>query len=374
MNEREVDTEDKTEEATDERRRQYREEGKVANPREIVHAFALIIMTIGLYVSGQQIQAGFQSLFQRSWLNMQPASVNAQDLVPLIYRAVEPLLPLLVTISVALVVFPLMIGLMFTRFNWTWKKVAFEFSNMNPVNGFQRMFTLKTIPELIKNILKIVVLTAVSYFVIKDALFDVRKTHALEVGAMVGSLAQTTLELLFSVAIAGLALGGADFAWNWWQLERQMKMSKQEIKEEMKKEEGDPHFRAARRRRAREIVMAKAIKDVPKATFIVTNPEHFAVAVRYVKGGGAPIVVAKGMDFLALQIREIAKKNDIVIVENKPLARTLYKTVKIGQEIPQSLWTSIVEVMKYIVLARGQDYFENRTAATNLNATLGDSA
>jgi flagellar biosynthetic protein FlhB len=374
VNEREVDTEDKTEEATEERRRQYREEGKIANPREIVHAFALIIMTIGLYVSGSQIQTGFHTLFQRSWLNMRPNTINTEDLMIVIYRAVEPLIPLLGVLSVALVIFPLMIGLVFTRFNWTWKKLTFDFANMNPVNGFQRMFSLKTIPELIKNILKIIVLSSVSYFVIKDALFDVRKTHALEVSAMAGSLAQTTIELLFSVAIAGLALGGADWAWNWWQLERQMKMSKQEIKEEMKKEEGDPHFRAARRRRAREIVMAKAVKDVPKATFIVTNPEHFAVAVRYVKGGGAPVVVAKGMDFLALQIREIAKKNDIVIVENKPLARTLYKTVKIGQEVPQSLWTSVVEVMKYIVLARGQDYFDQRTAAANLNATLGDSA
>ncbi len=374
MNERESDAEDKTEEATEERRRQYREEGKVANPRELVHAFALIILTIGLYVSGAQLHTGFVSLFQRSWLNLNPATVNAQDLTTVIYRAVEPLLPLMLTLSVALILFPLLVGLVFTRFNWTWKKVNFDFNNMNPANGIQRMFSLKTIPELIKNILKIVVLSAVSYFIIKDAVFDIRKSHAQDLTVMMGSLSSTVVQLLFATAIAGLALGGADWAWNWWQLERQMKMTKQEVKDEMKKDEGDPHFRAARKRRAREIVMAKAVRDVPKATFVVTNPEHFAVAVRYVKGGGAPVVVAKGMDFLALQIREIAKKNDIVIVENKPLARTLYKTVKIGEEVPQSLWTTIVEVMKYIVMVRGQEYFDQHTAAANVGLAMGDSA
>ncbi len=363
MNERETDAEDKTEEATEERRRQFREEGKVANPREIVHAFSLIILAVGLYVSGAQFRVGFSTLFQRTWINMRPSMVNSQDLNIIIYRGIEPLLPLLVSLSVVLVVFPVMIGLLFTQFNWTWKKLTFNFGNMNPMGGLQRMFGLKTIPELIKNILKIVVLSVVTYFVIKDAIFDIRKAHSLEVNSMVVGLSSTVLRLLFSVAVASLVLGLADWAWNWWQLDRQMKMSKQEIKEEMKKEEGDPHIRSARRRRAREIVMAKAVKDVPKATFIVTNPEHFAVAVRYTKGGGAPVVVAKGMDFLALQIREIAKKHDIVIVENKPLARTLYKTIKIGQQVPESLWTSIVEVMKYIVMARGQEYFEQRTAS-----------
>lgn len=374
MNERETDAEDKTEEATEERRRQYREEGRVANPREIVHAFALIIMTLGLYVSGAQISTGFSTLFQRSWLDLHPALVTDQNLTILIYRSVEPLLPILGVLAVALVIFPVAVGLVFTQFNWTWKKLNFDFNNMNPISGFQRMFSTKAIPELIKNILKVIVLGAVAYFVIKDTIFDIRKSHAVEIGVMVASLSATVLKLLFAIAAAGLAIGGADWAWNWWQLERQMKMSKQEIKEEMKKEEGDPHIRSARRRRAREIVMAKAVKDVPKATFIVTNPEHFAVAVRYVKGGGAPVVVAKGMDFLALQIREIAKKNDIVIVENKPLARTLYKTVKIGQEVPQSLWTSIVEVMKYIVIARGQEYFDAKTSLAGNAFSMGGSA
>jgi flagellar biosynthetic protein FlhB len=280
----------------------------------------------------------------------------------ILYRSVEPLLPFLGGLSVVLVVFPLLLGLIFTQFNWTWKKLGFEFSNMNPLSGIQRMFGLQTIPELIKNIAKIVLLSSVSYIILKDTIFDVRKAHDQDVSTMTAGLASITLRLLFSIAFTSLTIGFGDWAWNWWRLEKQMKMSKQEIKEEVKKEEGDPQIRSARRRRAREIVMAKAVRDVPKATFIVTNPEHYAVAVRYVKGMGTPVVIAKGMDFLALRIREIAKKHDIIIVENKPLARTLYKTVKIGQEVPQSLWTTVVEVMKYIVAARGQDYLDKRSS------------
>jgi flagellar biosynthesis protein FlhB len=137
-----------------------------------------------------------------------------------------------------------------------------------------------------------------------------------------------------------------------------MKMTKQELKEEVKKHEGDPLLRSQRKRMARDIVMRKSLRDVSKATFVLTNPEHFSVAIRYIKGMKAPLVIAKGQDLIAFKIREIAKEHDIIIVENKPLARTLYKTVKVGQEVPPSLYQSIIEVIRYIYQMRGKNYFE----------------
>ncbi|MFZ9519891.1 MAG: EscU/YscU/HrcU family type III secretion system export apparatus switch protein [Silvanigrellaceae bacterium] len=358
MEEREESQQDKTEEATEERRKQYREEGQIANPREILAAVTLIIVTVGLSMTGEQIGTTFKNLFQRAFALVafqSKTEISAQDVVS---QVIAPVVPLAVGMLAILSLTPSFIGLAITQFNWSWKKITPNADKLNFVSGFQRLLSFGGLEEFAKVIIKGVVLCTVLYIFCKQEL-DQSSLLYFQNSTTVGhSLFSSLLKLLTWTAITAGILAAADYGYSWFRLERQMMMSKQEIKEENKAQEGDPLVRSQRRRMARELIMRKNIAAVPSATFIVTNPTHFSVAIRYVKGMSAPIVVAKGQDFLALKIREIAKKNDIMLVENRALARTLYKTVKVGQEVPPSLYSSVIEVMKVIYQARGKDYFE----------------
>ena len=167
---------------------------------------------------------------------------------------------------------------------------------------------------------------------------------------------EITEYLFWAVSGLLLAVAAADFSYNLFQLEKKMKMTKQEVKEEHKRRETDPHLKGRRQRMAREMINRQMLVQTQEATAIITNPTHFSVAIKYETGMQAPIVIAKGVDFLALRIREVAKEYDIPIVENKPLARTLYKLVKVGDHIPETLYLAVSEVIKYVFKKRGVNF------------------
>jgi flagellar biosynthetic protein FlhB len=358
LNEREQSSEDKTEEASDERRKQFREEGNIANPREFMAAVALLVSTLGLSFLGREIHDAFVLSFRRSWTLVTRHTMSPEMVIDAIGAVAQPLVTSLVGLGVVLTVTPVLLGLLFTRFNWSWKKLEFDLNKMNPVSGVQRLFSLQGLGELVKSILKLVILTFVCYFVLKDAIAGSGLAHFKDLPVLLGEMSTDVFTLLMAVSIASFVIGAIDFAWSWFRIEKQMKMTKQEVKDEHKQHEGDPLVKSQRRRMARDFVTRKTLAKVPEATFVVINPTHFSVAIRYVKGMSAPVVVAKGQDFLALRIREIAKEKDIILVENKALARALYKTVKVGQEVPPSLYGSVIEVMKYIYQVKGRDYFQ----------------
>lgn len=358
MEERDESQQDKTEEATEERRKQYREEGQIANPREILSAMTMIIITIGLAFLGSEMTTALKASLNRALAIVSFQSKKELDFMEMIAQVSSPLMPIMVGSAVLLAVAPSVVGLAFTQFNWSWKKITPTFDKINPINGLQRLFSAGGLEESAKVLIKGTVLITVLYVFLKGEISGSEIYFFFSTGVMAESLFSAVLKLLIWTTITMALLGAADYGWSLFRLNRQMMMTKQEVKEENKAQEGDPLVRSQRRRMARELIMRKNINAVPTATFVVTNPTHFSVAVRYVKGMQAPIVVAKGQDFLALKIREIAKKNDIMLVENKALARTLYKTVKVGQEVPPSLYASVIEVMKIIYQARGRSYFE----------------
>jgi len=357
MEDREQSADDKSEEASDERRKQYREEGNVANPRELMAAVSLLILTLSLSFSSRALHDALQQSLRRSWAMVSRHDMGAEGVMQAVGAVASPVMPILGVLAVTLTVVPTLVGLLLTRFNWSWKKLEFNLEKLNPVTGMSRVVSYQGLAELAKSIIKLIGLTCVCYVVLKDSIAGSGLTHFEDSRTFLAGMNEEVFRLLMSIAIAGFVLGAADFFWNWYQLEQKMKMSKQDLKEESKSQEGDPHVKSQRRRMARDIVTRKTLAKVPEATFVVTNPTHFSVAIRYVKGMSAPVVVAKGQDFLALRIREIAKDHDIILVENKALARTLYKTVKVGGEVPASLYASVIEVMKYIYGVRGKDYF-----------------
>lgn len=358
MEEREENQQDKTEEATDERRRQYREEGQIANPREILAAVTLIIVTVGLSMLGTDIFSAFQISFQRTFAIISSAGRSNISFTDISSQVLAPILPMAAGSLVILAVTPSVIGLAFTQFNWSWKKITPSADKLNFISGLQRLLSAGGLEEFVKVLIKGTAFCTVLYFFLRGELEYSTLSYFQGTKVFAGHLFSSILKLLTWITITAAVLSVADYGYSLFRLERQMMMSKQEVKEENKAQEGDPLIRSQRRRMARELIMRKNVAAVPAATFVITNPTHFSVAIRYVRGMPAPIVVAKGQDFLALKIREIAKKNDIMLVENKALARTLYKTVKVGQEVPPSLYASVIEVMKVIYQARGRDYFE----------------
>ncbi|MES2616117.1 MAG: EscU/YscU/HrcU family type III secretion system export apparatus switch protein [Bdellovibrionota bacterium] len=363
----EKNSEDKTEEATDERRNQFREEGNIANPREVVAAAVLLFFTLYFYLNASNMMKGFSLTFERAWSGFRPQEVGEKNLIQILYYTIQPTLHHIFVIFFTCIIFPLLIGLLFTRFNFSVKKISFNLNKINPTPGFARIFGTNSITEIVKIVIKILVFSSIIYCVLKKKAINSNGLYFLNYFDYLKEVGASVFLLLFSMSIAVIILGIGDFAFNLWKIEKELKMSKQDLKEDLKKHEGDPQIKSKRKRMARDLIFRKSLKDVPKATFIVTNPEHFAVAIRYLKGMNAPIVVAKGQDLMALKIREIAKKHEIIIVENKPLARTLYKTVKIGQEIPPSLYQAIIEIMRYIYKIKGQNYFDK---FTNYNATI----
>ena len=367
MEEREGSQQDKTEEATEERRRQYREEGQVASPREILSTLTLILITIGLTMMGGNISSSIGISFNRAFAIISDHSQGNFELLTAVEQIIQPVLPIMIGTGFVLAVIPSVIGLTITQFNWSWKKITPKPDKLDIVAGFKRLLSAGGAEEGVKVLVKGVTLCSVIYVFMKTELEISEIFLFFSTESLADQLFSALLKLLTWISIATAILAAADYGWNLFRLERQMMMSKQEVKEENKAQEGDPLVRSQRRRMARELIMRKNINAVPTATFVIPNPTHFSVAIRYVKGMPAPIIVAKGQDFLALKIREIAKKNDIMLVENKALARTLYKTVKVGQEVPPSLYSSVIEVMKIIYQARGRDYFER----FNLQSAMG---
>jgi len=357
-NREDKDFQDKTEDATEEKRSQFREEGNIANPREVVACVTLIIFTTYFYYSINDLLSCFRLVFQRSWQGFPAYFVDYSSLVKVIYYSITPILPHLLFIIFICSVFPSLFGLLITRFNWSWKKIIFDINRINPISGFGRLFSTSFIFETLKILIKCSILTILIYFILKSEISNSSEDYFFNNIDFMKELGKSIFHLLYIMCIAGVFIGVSDFSYNFWKINNDMKMTKQELKDEVKKHEGDPLLKSQRKRMTRDLVMRKSLKDVPKATFVLTNPEHFSVAIRYIKGMHAPIVVAKGQDLIAFKIREIAKQNDIMIVENKPLARTLYKTVKVGQEVPQTLYQSIIEVIKYIYQMRGKKYFE----------------
>jgi flagellar biosynthetic protein FlhB len=349
---------DKTEDATEERRHQFREEGNLANPREIVGAITLILFTLYFYFFSKDIIYCFRLGFERSWKGFPGYFVNFPGILKIIYYVASPVFFHIVFIFFICIIFPTLGGLVITKFNWSWKKINFDFNKINFFSGIKKIFNVFFLIEFFKVFLKCFILSLLIIAVLKIEIFTSGKNYFFSNVIFMKELGKSLFQLLFIMSIASFFLGVMDFWYNYWKINRDMKMTKQELKEEVKKHEGDPLLKSQRKRIARDIVLRKSLKEVEKATFIVTNPDHFSVAVRYVKGMRAPTIVAKGQDLIAFRIKEIAKQKDIMIVENKPLARALYKTVKIGQEIPSSLYQAVIEVIKYIYQIHGKKYFE----------------
>jgi flagellar biosynthetic protein FlhB len=351
--EQQADAEDKTEDASPERREEFRERGQVVSSREVTSVFILgaIVIFLSFYVPQT-----FDSLRKLTSFYLEHAAFTDVNLTNIISLGTDAWLQLLMLIAPPFLVTTVTaagVTLLQTRFNWSWTKIAPDFSRLDPIQGVARMFSMNSLLELVKSILKVFGIGLVAWLILKSEWKIVPGLAGFPVMQAWVHFLEITKSMFWSIAALMVFVGAIDYIFNFVQLERQMRMSKQEVKEEYKRREVDPQVKARMRRIQREQATRKTLEAVKTATAVVTNPTHFAVAIRYELGMSAPIVVAKGIDHLALRMREVAKENKIEIVENKPLARTLYKLVEVGQEIPETLYRAVSEIIRYVFNLRG---------------------
>ncbi len=341
---------EKTEKPTQKKKTKAREEGQVAKSGEIGTAFLFISVFVALRAFAGGMLTGLRRLF----LYAIELSAQSNELFTVeglrqagLSMFAEGVLVVLPIFAVSIVV-GLITNIAQVGWHPTTKPLKPKFSKLNPMKGFKRMFSFHIVLDLVKSVLKfsIIALTIYNLFMAeKSVLFLIFRMDLMGAVSKIGNIA---VDMAINVGFLYLFIAALDFAYQKYKHGKDLKMTKQEIKEEYKQTEGDPFIKGKIKQKMRESSMRRMMQQVPTADVIITNPTHFAIALKYENGMNAPVVIAKGQDYLALKIKEVAKENNIVTVENKPLARTLYSTVEIGQEIPPELYQAVAEILGYV--------------------------
>ena len=343
---------EKTEPATAKKLKDARDEGKVAKSRELGFAVDLIVLFVVLRIFMSYVSEGLMGAFPEVY-GMIPdlVSENASGMTiksattilsMSLLRILKVILPfLLVGVVVALLVSILQVGLKVST-----KPMKPDLNKFNPLNGFKRMFSKDAVFELFKSIIKIGLIAYVAYSSLKEHQNEIFLLYDIQLMQAVILVGNIILDTGLKISMVYLIIGAVDWIYQKHKFNEDMKMTKQEVKDEYKNTEGDPQIKGRQRQRMREASQRRMMQDVPKADVVITNPTHLAVAIKYdSEVAKAPVVLAKGEDYLAMKIREKAKENGIEIVENKPLARMLYANVDIGAEIPPELYQAVAEVL-----------------------------
>ncbi|MBC8016284.1 MAG: flagellar biosynthesis protein FlhB [Sporomusaceae bacterium] len=339
---------EKTEEATPKRKEEARKKGQVAKSMEINSVFVIVAAFFTLKVIGAYIfdeLAGYMKFVFTNLIVDDFTITSAQQVfIGFAMVFLKTVLPVLCVILVT----ALSINFVQVGFNFTMEPLMPNFDKINPLKGFGRLFSKRSLVELAKSLLKIAIIGGFVYrFMIKQT----QQIPALINAELIDSLyliASLILDLVFNISTVLFIMAVFDYMYQWWEHQESMKMSKQDIKQEHKQAEGDPQIKGKIKQRQREMAMRRMMQDIPKADVVVTNPTHFAVALQYDQEMLAPIIVAKGQDIIAQKIKEIAKEHKVIIVENKMLARALYTAVEIGQPVPHDLYQAVAEVLAYV--------------------------
>ncbi len=340
---------EKTEKATPRRRQKAREKGNVAKSSELNTALILLasLAALGLLAAGMSRRLmDISRFFLSQGFSIKLNQANLYSHFVLILREILSLLaPLLLTVTIAGVASNLaQIGFLFTS-----EPLKPKLTTLNPLSGVKKLFSIKGLFELPKAVLKLIIIGIISYLTIRGETTKILLLSQVELTTTLRIMGKVALLLGLRISLAFLVLAAIDYAFQKWDYEKKLKMTKEEVKEERRQYEGDPLVKGRIRSLQRELARKRMMQEIPKADVIITNPTTLAVALRYDPDKmSAPRVVAKGARLLAQKILELAKKHDIPIVEDKKLARILYRSVKLGEEIPVALYQAVAEVLSYI--------------------------
>ncbi len=352
---------EKTEPATAKKLQDARKEGQVAKSREIANGLGLLAMFLVLKFwvgnMGNQMLSVFHNVYNRIpevvtfWHGSMPTNdtrIVFQNMVLEIIVIIAPVL--LIGFLIAFISDVAQVG-------WkpTAKPMKPKFNKLNPISGFKKIFSVNALVELIKSIAKIGLIIIICYNYLKDKWFLLFQLYDMTLMQAIGLAAETVTDLGIRVSAVYMLIAFADLVYQRVKFSKDMRMTKQEIKEEYKQQEGDPQIKGKIRQKMREVSQRRMMQNLPQADVVITNPTHYAVAVKYdPEVADAPLVIAKGEDYLAARIKEVAKENKIEIVENKPLARMLYANVDVGQAVPPELYQAVAEVLAFVYHLQGK--------------------
>lgn len=350
---------EKTEPATSKKLEDVRKEGQVAKSKEIITAVLLmsLFIIIKVYVStmGTKLIDAFKEIYELfgimtdgsgSGLPMNLAAGIIRETFVIIINIVAPILIIAVVIAV--------LGNMLQQ-KWmvTAKPLQPKFSKLSPLNGFKRMFSVKQLVELFKSIAMMIVIGIMVYTTVKKEMNLLLTFYDITLYTALSAIGNIVVDLGIKISAVFLVIGFVDLLYQRHKFKTDNMMTKQEVKDEFKNAEGDPQVKGQIRRKMQEISRRRMMQQLPEADVVITNPTHFAVALKYEPDQGrAPVVIAKGADYLAFQIREKAKEYNIEIVENKPLARIIYHNIDIGMEIPPELYQAVAEILAMVLSAK----------------------
>ena len=346
---------EKTEPATQKKLEDARKEGKVAKSKDLTQAFELVVLFLLLRIFigyvGERMVGIFSSTIGRMGEFIQVNQVGL-SLAAVSNLFINVLLEWLLIVW-PFFVFGFVITFLVSVYQVGWKVSAKtmepKLSKFNPINGFKRIISKDSLFELVKSIAKVGVIIYIVYTSIVDEANSLFILYEISVNQAVALTGEIIIDVGLKISIVYVVVGLADYIYQRHKFNEEMKMTKQEVKDEYKNTEGDPQIKGRIRQKMREVSQRRMMQDVPKADVVITNPTHFAVAIKYdAEVSRAPVVVAKGEDFLAQKIKEVAKENHVEIVENKPLARMLYHNVDIGSEIPPELYQAVAEVLAMV--------------------------
>jgi flagellar biosynthetic protein FlhB len=352
---------EKTEEPTAKKQQDTRKEGKVPKSKELSSGVELIalflILKFWVGTMGENFLALFAEIYDKipDYTTYWGGRIISKDYTTLINHTIIRMLIQLLPFFVVGVALAFIINMLQFKFQISTKPLKPKFSKLNPVSGMKRLFSKEKIIELLKSIAKVVLITYVVYATIKDDWVYLVKFYNMPLNQAIQLIGNIVINVGLKISLVFMVIAFADLFYQRFKFKNDIKMTKQEVKDEYKNSEGDPQIKGKIRSKMREASQRRMMQSVPKADVVITNPTHFAVAIKYdANEAPAPVVLAKGADYVAQKIKEVAKENNIEIVENKPLARMLYANVDVGQEVPPELYQAVAEVLAMVYKMQGK--------------------
>jgi flagellar biosynthetic protein FlhB len=343
------DRDARTEQPTAKRLGDARAKGQVARSSEAGTAVTVLAAAAFLSWAGPAWVRSLESMIPATFADLSASPWQTSDALDFGGRVLARFLTLVVPPVATIAVCAIAVNVLQVGFVVSTGPLAPNWGKLNPLTGFARLFSLSALVELAKAPLKLAILGAVAYTTLRPAVAGLMTGAGRDPAATVSEFASLALTLLWRLGMAQALLAGADYAYQRWSFLKSMRMTKEEVKDENRQAEGDPAIRARFRSLHRQYAMRRMMSDVATADVVVTNPTHYAVALRYEAGiMRAPVVVAKGIRLVALAIRARAREAGVPVVEHKPLAQALYKAVPVGAEIPAALYRAVAEILAYV--------------------------
>lgn len=351
-----ADNSDKTEKATPKRKREARKKGNVLQSKEV-----LTVATLA--VSFFAIKALMPSIWRKLTFSMEhfieeaaAFHVERTSILHLAAEVVQILALAVVPLCLIMALASIVVTMGQTKGLFTMKALAPKMNRLNPLQGLKRLISMQGLMELVKSILKIIVLGVIVYLQLKDSVMKIARMIDMSIPQVMVTVGDIIMNLVLSVCSVFIFIAAADYLFQWWQYEKNLRMSKQELKEEYKETEGDPQIKGKIRERQQSMARRRMMQQVPEADVVIRNPTHLAIAVRYrPEQDPAPMVLAKGADDLALRIVKVAEDAGVYITENVPLARGMYDLVEIDGYVPVEYYRPVAEVLAFVYNLREKE-------------------